>query len=182
MNIETEQEFIDRRPQRLCKMCGKCCRVVTSSVSYEDMQKRASEGDQEAIDFLELFEPFESVEAAMAVDNEIVENIPDYENRTFYTCRFLKGNLCSRYENRLNVCKRFPSSPWAVYPPGCGYEGWLFVERQKIMKYVRGLKEEQLKYKMMLKTNPELKEKLEKLISTIDENIKIFAEYGSEKW
>ena len=180
--IETEQEFLDRRPQRLCKMCGKCCRVVTASIPYEEMQKRAAEGDKESLEFLELFEPFESIEAAMAVDKEIVENIPDYQNRTFYTCRFLKGNLCSRYETRLGVCKRFPSSPWAVYPPGCGYEGWLFVEREKIMKYVRGLKEEQLKYKIMLQTNPELKEKLEKLISAIDENIKLFAKYGSEKW
>lgn len=50
------------------------------------------------------------------------------------------------------------------------------------MKYVRGLKEEQLKYKMMLKTTPELKEKIEKLIAAIDENIKLFAKYGSEKW
>ena len=96
--IETEEQFLERRPQRLCLMCGKCCRVVTASIPYDEMVKRAKEGDKEALEFLELFEPFESIEAAKAVDKEIVENIPDYENRTFYTCRFLKGNLCSRYE------------------------------------------------------------------------------------
>ena len=42
--IETEEQFLDRRPQRLCKMCGKCCRVVTASLSYEELQKRAKEG------------------------------------------------------------------------------------------------------------------------------------------
>lgn len=180
--IETEQQFLDRRPQRLCKMCGKCCRVVTASIPYEELTKKAKEGDKESLEFLELFEPFKSVEDAKKVDKEIVENIPDYENRTFYTCRFLKGNLCSRYENRLNVCKRFPSSPWAVYPPGCGFEGWLFVERQKVMKYIRGLKEEQLEYKVMQKTTPKLYDKLQKLIDAIDENIKLYAQYGSERW
>lgn len=180
--IETEQQFLSRRPQRLCKMCGKCCRVVTASISYEEMQAKAKSGDKESLEFLELFEPFESVEAAKKVDKDIVENIPDYEYRTFYTCRFLKGNLCSRYESRLNVCKRFPSSPWAIYPPECGYEGWLFVEREKIMKHIRSLKEEQIKYKVMQKTTPQLYDKLQKLIDAIDENIKLYAQYGSEKW
>ena len=180
--IETRERFLERRPQRLCLMCGKCCRIATSSIPYDEMVKRAEEGDKEAVEFLEIFRPLESIEEAKKLDKEIVENIPDYEHRTFYTCRFLKDNLCTRYETRYGVCKRFPSSPWAVVPPGCGFEGWLFVEREKIMKYVRGLKEEQLKYKMMLQTTPELKEKLEKLITSIDENIKLFAKYGSEKW
>lgn len=180
--IETEEQFLARRPQRLCKMCGKCCRVVTASIPHSELLKKAAEGDKESVEFLELFEPFDSIEAAKAVDREIVENIPDYENRTFYTCRFLKGNLCSRYDSRLNVCKRFPSSPWTVYPPGCGYSGWLFMEREKIMKYVRGLKEEQIQYRMMQKTTPELYDKLQKLIDAIDENIKLYAKYGSERW
>ena len=182
--FETEEQFLDRRPQRLCKMCGKCCRVVTASLPYDELKKRASEGDKESLEFLELFEPIESIEAAKSVDREIVENIPDYENRTFYTCRFLDGNLCSRYENRLGVCKRFPNSPWAIIPPGCGFDGWLFAEREKIMKYVRNLKEEKLEYQIMLKHSSDVKqiEKLQKLINLIDSNINLFAKYGSDKW
>lgn len=182
--IESQEQFLERRPQRLCKMCGKCCRVVTASKEYEELKKDAENGDKEAIEFLELFQPFESVEAAKAVDKEIVENIPGYENRTFYTCRFLDGNLCTRYKDRLQVCKRFPNSPWAIIPPGCGFEGWLFVEREKIMKYVRGLKEEQIEYKMMQKVSkdPEHIKKLQQLIDAIDKNIKLFDKYGSEKW
>lgn len=182
--LEHEEQFAKRRPQRLCKMCGRCCRVATASFSYEELKKKAAEGDKESIDFLGIFKPFESVEAAKAVDKELVENIPDYENRTFYTCRFLDGNLCSKYKDRPNVCDRFPNSPWAVTPPGCGFEGWLFVEREKIMKYVRGLKEEQLEYKMMQKatTDTERINKLQQLIDAIDKNIKLFDKYGSEKW
>ena len=35
--IETEEQFLARRPQRLCKMCGKCCRVVTASISHSEL-------------------------------------------------------------------------------------------------------------------------------------------------
>ena len=116
------------------------------------------------------------------VDKDLVENIPDYRNRTFYTCRYLTGNLCSRYNDRLDVCKRFPSSPWAVVPPECGYHNWLLEERKNVINHVKSLKEEQLKYKRMLNTNPASKDKLEKLIEKIDMIIKIYAPYGSEKW
>lgn len=182
--LESEEQFWKRRPQRLCKMCGKCCRVLTASISYEEMKKKADDGDKESLDFLEIFKPFDSVEDAKKMNKEIVENIPDYENRTFYTCRFLDGNICSRYETRKEVCKRFPSSPFAVCPPGCGYEGWLFMEREKIMKYVRGLKEEQIQYRAMQKSTDDKEriEKLQKLIDAIDKNIKMFDKYGSSKW
>ena len=56
------------------------------------------------------------------------------------------------------------------------------MEREKIMKYIRGLKEEQIQYRIMQKTTPELHDKLQKLIDAIDENIKLYAKYGSERW
>ena len=182
--VETLEEFLARRPQRLCKMCGRCCRVATSPCSYDELQRRANEGDKEAIDFLEIFAPYESVEKALEADEELVKNIPDYENRTFYYCRYLNGNLCGKYLDRPKVCHRFPGSPWAIVPPGCGFEGWLFVEREKIMKYIRSLKEEQIEYKALLKisTDEGQSAKLKKLIEMIDENIQLYAQYGSEKW
>src|SRR5574344_1328834 len=93
--------FCDRRPQRLCKMCGKCCRVVVPSVPYEKLKEMAARKDQEALDFLVLFEPYPTVADAMAVDEAIVKNIPDYEKRTFFRCRFLDGNLCTKYVRNL---------------------------------------------------------------------------------
>jgi len=177
-------KFCDRRPQRLCLMCGKCCRVVVPSVPYEKLKQMAEENNQEALDFLELFEPYESIEAAMAVDEDIVKNVPNYESMTFFRCRFLDGNLCTRYETRLGVCKRFPDSPWAVSPPGCGFDGWLYMEREKIMKYIRGLKEEQLNYKVQLKIYEDeaTKEKLKSLIDSIDKSIAMYHKYGSDRW
>ncbi len=176
--------FAERRPQRLCHMCGRCCRVAVPSVPYEKLKEMAAEKNQEALDFLELFEPYESLEAALAVDEELVKNIPDYKNRTFFRCRYLKGNLCGRYESRLEVCKRFPNTAWALVPPHCGFLGWMFLEREKIMKYVRGLKEEQLQYKVQLKLvkDEATKATLKKLIESIDSNIAIYHKYGSERW
>lgn len=180
--IENEQDFSERRPQRLCKMCGKCCRVATSSLPHAELVRRSEAGDREAWEFLDTFTPFETLEDAMAMDKDTVLNIPDYQNRTFYTCKHLKGNICGRYLERHDVCKRFPNSPWAIHPPNCGFEGWLFQEREKIMKYIRGLKEEQMEYRMMLKSSPQHAEKLEQLISSIDRTIKLFDKYGSEYW
>ena len=181
----TNKDFLERRPQRLCKMCGKCCRVVVASIPHEELVLNAENGDKSAKEFLELFEPYPSYKDAMKVDEEIVKNIPNYEKQTFYKCRFLQdNNLCSRYETRLEVCKIFPSSPWAVIPPDCGFEGWLFVEREKHKQRIRKLKEELILYKAKLNTNIPNKEKklYEKLIKKINERIELFAKYGAKDW
>ena len=181
----TNKDFIERRPQRLCKMCGKCCRVVVASVLHDELIKNAQNGEQSAIEFLELFEPYNSYKEAMLVDSQIVTNIPDYKSKTFYKCRYLQdNNLCSRYETRLEVCKIFPSSPWAIIPPDCGFEGWIFVEREKHKQRIRKLKEEQLVYKAKLKTNISNKEKnlYKKLIKKIDDRIYLMEKYGSKDW
>lgn len=181
----TNKSYLERRPQRLCLMCGRCCRVATASISHEELLKAFEDGEQSAKEFLEIFEPYPSYEDAMKVDEALVKNIPDYENKTFYRCRFIQDdNLCSRYETRYEVCRAFPTSPWAVIPPGCGYEGWNFVEREKHKQRIRKLKEEQILYKSKLTTNIPNKEKklYEKLIKKIDERINLFEKYGSKDW
>ena len=110
----TNKDFLERRPQRLCKMCGKCCRMATASIPHDELVKRANEGDRSAWEFLDTFEPYSSLEEALSVDEATVKNIPDYENRTFYHCNHIKSdsNLCPKYEERFEVCRIFPSSPW----------------------------------------------------------------------
>lgn len=179
------KSFYERRPQRLCKMCGKCCRMATASVPHDELLKQVEEGNQSAIEFLETFEPYESLEEALKFDESTVKNIPDYQNRTFYHCRFIKeDNLCSKYEQRYEVCRQFPTSPWAVVPVGCGFEGWLFNEREAHKKLIRKLKEEKIYYQAKLKTKIPNKEKqlFEKLIKTIDARIALYSKYGAEDW
>ena len=122
-----EEIYLDKRPQSLCKMCGKCCRFVTIPQSYEEVQKLASEGHEGAIDFLKLFVPYESIEEARNIDAAAVDNVINLhkqdgkfnENLKFYHCRFIReDNLCGNYENRPVLCNHFPSTPWAIVPVG----------------------------------------------------------------
>lgn len=183
---EIKKEFFwERRPQNLCKMCGKCCRVVTTSKSYEELKRLASKNDEGAKDFLELFEPYESIEKAKEVDIATVENIGYDKNTTFYHCRFIgDDNLCTRYETRKTLCRICPSNPFVVVPPNCGFEEWLKSEREKIVKKVRRLKQERLEYINALKTveSASTRETLSKLITIIDEFISNYAKYGAEEW
>ena len=73
--VSYEENFLAKRPQHLCHMCGKCCRVVSPSFPYEELKKMAERGDSGAVDFLSLFVPYESIEEARKVDATVVDNI-----------------------------------------------------------------------------------------------------------
>lgn len=189
-----EENYLAKRPQHLCHMCGKCCRVVTTSVPYNELQKKSLEGEKGAQDFLSLFVPYPSIEAARQVDAEVVDNIinrlridgrVDEKEITFYGCKYLQNNnLCSRYETRLDLCKHCPSTPWSIVPPNCGFEGWLFWQREEIKQKVRKSKEELLELKLLeLKTKDKtVLEKIKIVEQKINRNIDLYKKYGSENW
>lgn len=190
-----EENYLDKRPQSLCNMCGKCCRVVTTSTSYKDLVRKAECGDEGALDFLSIFEPYSTLDAAREVDAGVVDNIinllkldnPDMDENevTFYCCKYLlDNNMCSNYENRPTLCRHFPSTPWAIVPPNCGFEGWLFWKREEDKEKVRRAKEELLELKL-LKTktlNPETFKKIEAVEAKINKTIEHYKKYGSEFW
>ena len=104
---------------------------------------------------------------------------------TFYGCKYLgKDNLCTRYESRLDLCKHCPSTPWSIVPPGCGFEGWLFWQREEIKKKIRLEKEEILDLKLLrLKTtNEEVLKKITLVEHKIQKSIDLYKKYGSENW
>lgn len=183
-----ESKFIDERPQELCKMCGRCCRVATGAKPYAEILKLAEEGNQGALDFLGLFDPYPSIEAAREVDALIVDNIIRHYNGddlTFYRCKYIQDDgLCGNYLNRPPVCRHFPSTAWAVAPPGCGFEGWLFWKQEEEKQHVRLAKEELLDMEV-LKTkhdNPEILQKISQVEEKIKKNIEAYAKYGSQLW
>lgn len=186
-------KFIESRPQRLCLMCGKCCRVATIPVSHQELIELAKNGDESAQDFLAIFEPYPSIEAAREVGSKIVDNIlkhlPNVSEKpneiTFYKCKYIgDDNLCGIYQNRNEVCKRFPSTPWAVIPPGCGYEGWLFQKREEWKQKIRKQKEALLELEVQLKrvSDPEMIKKIEEAIAKTKTIIESFAKYGAHDW
>ena len=188
-----EENYLAKRPQYLCHMCGKCCRVVTTSIPYSQLLKMSKSGDKAANDFLSLFVPYDSVEAARKVDETVVDNIIHHlkidgkfnENEITYFCKYLgDDNLCSRYETRLDLCKHCPSTPWSIVPPGCGFEGWLFWQREEVKQKIRLAKEELLELKLLkLRTNDEeTLNKISLVEQKIQRNIDMYKKFGSENW
>lgn len=154
----------------------------------------AEENDKGAIDFLSIFVPYESIEAARQADSEVVDNIINRlsedgnyieDETTFYCCKYLQDdNLCSNYENRPVLCRHCPSSPWSIVPPGCGFEGWLFWKREEEKEKIRRAKEELLELKLLKKrkNSPETLQKIEAVEQKILRNIDMYKKYGSENW
>lgn len=189
-----EENYLAKRPQHLCHMCGKCCRVVTTSISYAELKQMEQDGDKGAVDFLSLFVPYDSIESARNVDAGVVDNIInrlksdgsfDENEITFYGCKYLQDdNLCSRYETRLDLCKHCPSTPWSIVPPGCGFEGWLFWQREEIKQKIRKSKEELLELKLLrMRTKDEnTLQKIDIVEHKIQRGIDFYKKYGSENW
>ncbi len=185
--------FFDKRPENLCKMCGMCCKLATSAVSYAQMQLEAKDGFQSSIDFLTLFRKYKSYDEAYKINPIHVENVTKAmqdvygENYLpeFYYCIYLnKDNSCQIYQNRYEVCKRAPASPWMLMAPECGYNDWLKEQRAKHMKYVIDLKE----MITLLKTYPldyfvKAKGKTaQELICEYELIIDSYKKYGADKW
>ncbi len=188
-----EENYIKSRPQSLCKMCGKCCRVISNTkYTYDEIKEMAANGNDYAKDFLNIFEPYESIEEARAVDAATVDNILrekkdniKEEDMTFYKCRYiLDNNMCSIYEERPKLCIYCPSNGWVVTPPGCGFESWLFLKREEDMKKVRKAKEELLDLRVMRKKTQdfEILKKIDSVEKKVCNTIELFAEYGSKYW
>jgi len=139
------------RPQRLCKECGKCCKIAVSQYTYEEIEEFSVDKDSEAGDFLKVFVPYKNLDEPQKISpkyvNLIINKLKEqgkYKEGepVFYHCRHLMtNNQCSIYENRYGWCKRCPAHAWMLMPDGCGFLGWQFALREQIMHDVRKLKE-----------------------------------------
>ena len=189
-----EENYLAKRPQSLCKMCGKCCKVVTTPIPYSKLLQMAEDGDQGALDFLSVFVPYKSIDDAKIADNNIVENIIerlsqdgnfDVNGITFYYCKYLQSdNLCSNYANRPALCIHFPSTPWAIVPPECGFEGWLFMKREETKQKIRKVKEELIELQLLKrkKLSDETLAKIEAVEKKMYNSIELHKKHGSEFW
>lgn len=181
-------------PQYLCKMCGKCCKSITTYLSYEELKKLADEGSDEARVFIEIFKPYASIEEAKRAEPEQVEQILkelgqsdgfDINKVTFYYCPNAKDDgKCGIYKERPECCKRAPTGPWACMPPGCGFEGWQFEEREKIKKKIRKLKEYLITAEAVAEDGkvPGSDTSVEDLRKQIELKIKPYEKYGALYW
>ena len=132
MNI-WQKEFDIEFPE--CKMTGQCCRVASPSTPAHKLLQKAAEGSMYAREFFNIFVPYPSHEAARLVSPGTVERSlacastqEDFEDSSqvhFYKCLYLADdNKCKIHEDRPQICRNFPDSPFTVMPPGCAFEGW----------------------------------------------------------
>ena len=180
----------------LCHKCGRCCKSATTYNTHSKLVAMAEQGSQEAIDFLEIFEPYASLEEARAAVPEQVEQVMkviteradmDENDVTFYHCRYVTPEgLCGIYERRPRCCREAPGHGWSVMPPGCGFEGWQFAQREKHKRMVRDLKN--MAY-LMEQASPDGVNHptrpgvtLEQLKQVVDEKIAPWKPFGADHW
>ena len=182
-------------PKDLCKKCGRCCRVVTNpDYTYQQLQNMATDGDEYAKDFINIFKPYPSIEMARKADFMLVDNIIgwlkseqkyDENTLTFYKCKYLlDNNMCSIYEERPSLCVWNLLNGWGFIPSGCGFESWMFMRREEDMQKIRHAKEELLDLKVMKsKTKDEkILQKIESVEKKIFATIDMYSKYGSYRW
>ena len=194
--MEPEKNTIEQEefPQYLCKMCGKCCRSITSNYTHAELEKMAEDGSDEARVFIDIFKPFLSIDEARKIVPEQIDQILeelkisenfDINKVTFYYCKHISDdNKCGIYNQRPECCKRAPNNGWSCMPPGCGFEGWQFEQREKTKQKVRKLKEYLVTARAIAEDGniPGKNMTVKELEKIIEIKIKPWEKYGSKYW
>lgn len=179
-----------------CHKCGRCCKSATTYASHEELLKRQAEGDEEASEFLRVFQPYHSIEdARKAVPDQVDRVVSEFKTRTdlddshltFYHCRYVTPEgLCGIYQERPRCCREAPANGWSIMPPGCGYEGWQFAEREAQKQTVRQLKNSVYALEQLSEdgvSHPlDPNRKLADIRAQIEEKIKPWQQFGSAYW
>lgn len=133
--VKKVQELL-KLPQDLCNMCGKCCRVAVfkGGLSHDAVVElaKSTEGEASQIeganDFLSIFVPYESLEAARVDHSQFIDETAAYLNKKpedvgFYHCRYInEKNMCMIHEDRPLLCRMYPiPHERTLYQPGCGF-------------------------------------------------------------
>ena len=120
-------EIIDYRKNFNCNGCAVCCNLACSEFSYEELNKRASEGDNFAQQFTSIFVPYTNKNDAKKVYPEYIKLLDKNINGDVYFYHCPKLNECKRcsdYENRPQICRAFPDNPLDILPESCGFYEW----------------------------------------------------------
>lgn len=180
--------------KKICSKCGKCCRLIASNKSYEELCQDAEKGDKISSNFLKLFLPYETAIDAENIDAKVVSEIKSFHKNFygknsktyFYYCRYIdENNLCKLYDMRPKFCRQYPRTEFTPLPTDCAYEGYSFIMREKIKARVRKAKENLIELNV-LKENSEQDrasvEKLKKIEANYKKLIEDYAKFGANDW
>lgn len=118
-----------------CKQTGNCCRFSTPSTPAVELFVKASQGNEFARDYLSIFIPYSNIEEMSKINPEFAEKVEksieegkckiNIDDIVFYHCKYIsENNKCLIYEDRPQLCRDFPDSPFLILPSGCVYEEW----------------------------------------------------------
>ena len=161
-----------------CDKCGTCCNCASPSASYRKLLEKAASGEDFARDFFSIFVPYKNIDEVKTFYPDIVErslkaysgnnNDIKLEDLIFYKCRYYSDEKqCLIYEDRPELCRDFPGSPYAILGEKCSYYNWAKECKQKykdLMKELDDLKKykkelDNLKYQQKaIKLNYQLKQ------------------------
>lgn len=177
--------------KKICNKCGKCCRLISSMKSYEELCADAKKGDSVAVNFLKLFLPYETQEEALSVDAQVVQEIIERNKKVFdtqtyfYRCRYINAESeCMAYGMRPKLCRQYPKNEFVPLPSGCAYDGYSFAAREKVKAKVRRAKEQLLELKVMRENSTEraMLEKLNKMEQKLQALVESYKALGSYDW
>lgn len=194
-NIIKLEDTDSKHIAHYCIRCGKCCTVLATSYTHEEIIEMAKKNEQEAIVFVEMFKRYNSIADAKKVHDDTVRRIlknkgfsEDYSGNevTFYYCPHkLPDNSCPQYDKRPTCCKQAPNNEWCVMPPKCGYSGWQFEKREQTKANIRSLKEKVYETEILFGEDAFIEEinmPLKELKNLLEEKIKPFEKYGAKGW
>ncbi len=139
-------------PLPTCKMQGCCCRGASPSTPFPKLMEKAANGDVFARDFFNIFIPYASHDEARAVVPGLVdktlkaaEKQDEFESPddvVFYHCRYIgEDNKCQIWEDRPELCRAYPDTPYVVFAPGCAFEPWAKAVKEKFNRMKDELEE-----------------------------------------
>ena len=131
-----------------CNRCGCCCICASPSTPYITLLEKAAKGEDFARDFFSVFVPYKSVEEAKKTFPDVVErtlNVAEKaqsEEPVFYKCRYHSEQAgCLVYEDRPQLCRDFPGSPYVILSERCTFYNWAKECKEKYKELKEHLEE-----------------------------------------
>lgn len=191
----TEKDTDGRNIADLCRMCGQCCQAIATDFTHGELFEMAQKDEKEAGVFIDFFKQYENIEAVKKVAPNHVKQVLNYKHVSedsignevsFYYCeKMLPDNRCSIHSERPMCCRKAPQDGWSVMPPGCGYAGWQYEERERIKSNIRSMKEQIYEIETLEGKDAFIEEinmPLKEFKKFVEEKSAPFKKFGSKGW
>ena len=116
----------------LCVKCGICCRLM--AINWEE-KVLLRDGIQPLDEnFEENLIPF-SKSDARNINEYYVKNVQSiFPNAEFFSCKYLSDRNVCTCTPKPEICRNFPSSPFAFLQENCGFTGEIFLKKEAVMQ------------------------------------------------